>query len=192
MKKIINRGDGEYYFKRNELTKKILLTAAGIAGIAALLAVAVMAPNAVQIFKFFDGDKNKIKKGLKRLNQQKLIEIFEKDGEQMVKITEKGKQRILKYNFDELKIKRPKKWDGTWRIIAFDIPENRKRERDALRMKLKDLGAFKLQDSVFIHPFDCKNEIDFVAEFFNIRNYINYIEAKTIECDGKIKKIFNL
>jgi CRISPR-associated endonuclease Cas2 len=180
-------------FKKGELIKKILLTIAGISGMAALLTIAVIAPNAMPMFKLFNiGNKKNIKIAIKKLKQQKLVEIFDKDNETLIKITEKGKERILKYNFEEMKIKHPKKWDGLWRIIIFDIPEKYKRARDALRMKLKELGFLKLQDSVFIFPFACKNEIDFIAEIFNIRKYINYIEAKTVEEETKIKKHFNI
>ncbi len=180
-------------YKKGDLTKKILLAIAGITSVAALLTIAAIAPNAFQMLKLFDlGDKRKIKKRLKKLEEEKFVEIFDKDDETFIRITEKGKERILKYNLEEMKIKRPGKWDGFWRIIAFDIPEKHKKARDALRMKLKELGFLKLHDSVFIFPFHCKDEIDFIAEIFNIRKYINYIEAKTIENDWKLKNHFRI
>jgi len=42
-----------------------------------------------------------------------------------------GKKRILRYDLDNMKIKKPLKWDGYWRIVVFDIPEDEKR-REAL------------------------------------------------------------
>ena len=43
--------------------------------------------------------------------------------------------------------------------------------REALREKLKDLGLIKLQDSVWITPFPCEQEIDFIKNVFNLSDF---------------------
>ena len=112
----------------------------------------------------------------------------------MVEITEKGEKRVLRYKFDEMKIERPKKWDKYWRVIAFDIPEKYKRERDALTRKLKEMEFYPLQKSVFICPFECKNEFDFIGEVFSIRKFLRYFVAKEINTDDEkyLEKYYNL
>lgn len=104
----------------------------------------------------------------------------------------KGKKRILKYDLDNMKIKRPSRWDGYWRIVVFDIPEDEKKARSALRIKLKDLGFYPMQKSVFVHPYDCKNEIDFVVEIFEIKPYVRFIVAKDIDISLNLKHMFQL
>ena len=121
-----------------------------------------------------------------------MVKIYEKNGEDVVEITKNGKQKLLKYKFEEMKILRPKKWDGRWRVIIFDIPEKFKKARNALTKKIKDMEIYPLQKSVFVCPFNCKDEIDFVGEFFNIRRFICYIEADVIENDERIKRFYNL
>src|SRR3990167_2211250 len=64
------------------------------------------------------------------------------------------------------------KWDKKWRVVIFDIPEKSRMARDALRRKLKELEFRELQKSVFVHPYECKKEIDFIIEFFNLRHYV--------------------
>jgi len=91
-----------------------------------------------------------------------------------------------------MEIKNPKKWDGIWRIVIFDIQENEKTARNALRLKLKELGFYQLQKSVFIHPYPCLNEIQFIEEIFKVGSYINFIEAQKIEGDEWLKQKFNL
>ncbi|MCH7763134.1 MAG: hypothetical protein IIB95_05255, partial [Candidatus Marinimicrobia bacterium] len=72
-----------------------------------------------------------------------------------------------------------------WRIVIFDIPEKRKKARDAINLKLKELGFHPIQKSTFIFPYECRNEIDFVAEHFFVRKYINYIvDGVTITGNG--------
>ena len=89
-------------------------------------------------------------------------------------------------------IKKPRRWDGHWRIVLFDIPEKRRLGREALRSKLKQLGFYQLQKSCFIHPFECKSEIDFVCELFEVSPYVNFVVAKEIEGQTLLQKFFGL
>lgn len=133
-----------------------------------------------------------ISRAIYRLKKAKWIKTEEKEDKIFIKITEKGKQRIVKYKLEELKIKRPKKWDRKWRIVIFDIPEKRKLARNVLREKLRELGFLKIQKSVFIHPYDCQNEIDFIKEVYKISPYVQFILAETIDQEEKYLKQFSL
>ncbi len=70
-----------------------------------------------------------------------------------------------------------KSWDNKWRIIMFDIPEKRRKERNWLRNQLADFEYKLLQESVFIgkQPF----EKDFFEELVN-RNLYQYIRLLTV------------
>ena len=74
-----------------------------------------------------------------------------------------------------------KNWDGKWRIVMFDISEEKKIARRAVNHALKKLGCVQYQKSVFIIPFPCKTEIDFVGECFSVRNIIMLVLAEHIE-----------
>lgn len=173
---------------------KCILGALAVGGI---LAVVAIAPNSLQMLKLFGLGKKKYKtrsvyQALRRLKEQKLVEIKETEKETLISITENGKKRLLKYNFDEMAIKRPKHWDKKWRIVSFDIPEKRRVAREALRNKLRDLGFIMLQKSLFILPFPCKDEVDFVTEVFQIQKYVTYFEATSINVENKLKLDFDL
>jgi len=131
-------------------------------------------------------------KSLSFLNKRRLVSIAEKDGQPIITLSEEGKKRILQFNLDRMVIKRPMKWDGYWRVVLFDIPERKKRAREVLRSKLKQLGFFQLQKSCFIHPFDCKSEIDYISELFEVSPYVNFIVAQEIEGTAKLRAIFHL
>lgn len=47
-----------------------------------------------------------------------------------------------------------KSWDGFWRVLLFDIPEAKRKERDSLRRRLIKLGFGRLQDSTYLSPYD--------------------------------------
>ena len=131
-------------------------------------------------------------KSLSYLYRKRLVSVTEKEGQQILTLSEEGKKRILHFNLDKMVIKRPVKWDGYWRIVLFDIPERKKQARESLRSMLKQLGFHQLQKSCFVHPFDCKSEIDFISELFEVSPYVNYILAKEVEGIATLKKFFHL
>jgi DNA-binding transcriptional regulator PaaX len=181
-------------YSKGELPKEILK---GLA-LGGLIVASFALPNLPQIFSLF-GAKNyreryKINRTLQRFKNRKLINIYKKNGEDIVEITEIGKKNVLKYKFDNMRINRPKKWDGCWRVIIFDIPERYKNGRDALTKKLKEMELYPLQKSVFICPFKCRDEIIFIGEIFNIRKYIHYLVVKELdeESEFDLKQHYNL
>lgn len=130
---------------------------------------------------------------IKNLYKSKLVDIKENaDDSLTLVITNKGKNIALTYQIDDIKIPAMKRWDGKWRIVLFDIPEKHKKARDALSQALKNAGFFKFQKSVFIHPFECKNEVDFVIEFFDMRPYVRLVVATDIDNALDLKKQFDL
>ena len=138
-------------------------------------------------------NKQSLKRAIKRLYESRLVdEKQNKDDSVTLVLTENGKKKALTYQLDEMRIKKPEKWDRKWRVVLFDIPENRKKIREALRHHLKNLEFYEFQKSVFVHPFDCENEINFLIEFYNIRPYVRFILAETIDNELHLKKYFRL
>lgn len=182
---------------RGELAKEILLMIDAGAVIPAAFLMPVM-PKALKPLLRLLSKKCRAKrsegfiKSLYYLRRKRLVSITEKEGQQILTLSEDGKKRVFRFNLDQIAVKRPGRWDGYWRIIIFDIPERKKQGREALRSKLKQLGFHPLQKSCFIHPFDCKSEIDFISEIFEVSPYINFIVAKEIEGAMLLRKFFGL
>lgn len=130
---------------------------------------------------------------IKSLYRSRLIDAEDNSNSTTTLIlTERGKKKALTYQIDEIKIPPMKRWDHKWRMVLFDIPEHAKKARDALARALKSAGFIKFQKSVFIHPFECKNEVDFIIEFFNVRPYVRFITATEIDNELHLKNQFNL
>ena len=177
---------------KGELIKNILKNLA----IGGVLMSGFAMPNIVKLLDFFGAthtnERRKILKAVERMKQKKLVRIYEKNGREVIEITELGKKKVLSYDLENIKITRPKKWDGCWRIIIFDIPEKNKKARRALNFKLKNMEFFPLQKSVFVCPFECDDEVEFVVEFFGVKRHIRKILAKKIENDEFLKNFYNL
>lgn len=136
-----------------------------------------------------DIDRRALHWAIKNLYKSKLVDIKEnKDGTTTLVLTKNGKQKALKYNLENMKIPKMKKWDNKWRVVLFDIPETRKKIRDALRFHLRGLDFFEFQKSVFVHPYKCQNEIDYLIEFYNIRKYVRILTAENVDNESHLKK----
>ena len=107
-------------------------------------------------------DEEILRRKIKYLKKKKLIEIEDKGRETLIKITEDGRRRVLKYNFDNLDIAVPDHWDHKWRIIIYDISNLKKFAREAFRHKIRSLGFWPLQESVYLIPYPCENEVEYL------------------------------
>ncbi len=138
-------------------------------------------------------DRGELYHAIRRLYESKLINyVAHKDGSIEIVLSRGGQKAALRYKLDEMKIPETNHWDKKWRVILFDIPEKQKSLRDTLRMRLLQLGLIEFQKSVFIHPYECRNEMDFVIELYNARRFVRYIEASHIDNELHFKKKFGL
>ena len=127
------------------------------------------------------------------LYESRLIEAKENiDGTATLVLSENGRKRALTCRPIAMKIKPSEVWDQKWRIVLFDIPEHEREVRNALRDHLTRLGLRKLQQSVGITPFDCKNEIDFIVELLDIRKHVRFVVADYVDNEAYWKRIFRL
>lgn len=133
-----------------------------------------------------------LQRTLKRLESQKLVEVEYKESESQVKLTQNGHRKILKYSLDNLEINPPKHWDGKWRIIFYDIPKDHHHTRDVIRNTLNQLGFYKLQESVYIYPYSCFDQIEFLRQYYFLGSKIQYMLVEYIENHEAYKTYFNL
>lgn len=156
-----------------------------VLGLGALVVTAVALPGLpkalMEIHKSFkNANRKDFGRIIHRLNQQKMLSIKENGDNWIVEITEKGKRRLLEYDFENISLKARKR-DNKWRLIIFDIPEHRKGSREVFRKKLNELGFLRLQDSVFVSAFPCRNEIDFLCNFLGISDNVSLIVLDKFE-----------
>jgi len=145
-------------------------------------------------FKNKKFERNRFLRDLKSLQKRELVNYQEMDdGSVKIALSKKGKEIILRYQLDEIHLDKKKRWDRLWRMIVFDIPHDQKRARDALREKLVEWECYAIQKSVFITPYECEKEIDFICSVFGInRNNVLIFYVKNFEGEEKIKHYFSL
>lgn len=178
-------------FDKGEIADIVLSTLLAVG----VITIAIAAPNAVQIFKYFtpgnSSDRLRIKRAVSRLEHAGYIEQKETASGQFV-LTQKGREKAMRHALARMKIASQKTWDKKWRLIMFDIPEGKKQARRAMNLALKKLGCAQYQKSVFITPFPCEKEIGFVGESFAVRDNIRIVVAIEIEKADALKKHFRI
>lgn len=138
-------------------------------------------------------DKQYLYRIIREFYNERLVDWKEKDdGIITIILSESGKKRVLKYNIDKLQVKKPNKWDGKWRAVFFDVPEKKRKIRDAFRRKLRDLGFLEMQKSVFVYPHNCCDEINFIVEFFEARRFVRFAEMTNLTNEAQLKLHFGL
>ena len=170
-------------------TREAILSSLALAGV---VAIGILAPNTLQTLgKVVNrGNKSNIKSAAKSLAAKGLVRFDAKDN--TVEITNKGRSYLERVERVYSPITKPARWDRKWRIVIFDIPESRSKQRRHLGFILKKIGFYRLQDSVWVHPYDCEELITLIKTDFRMRKEVLYIIADKIENDAPLRLSFKL
>src|SRR3989344_3175473 len=134
--------------------------------------------------------KDDFEHAVKRLQKKNYIALTKTPDRWIVRLLKKGIKRRSKAQLDDLKLEQRANWDKKWRLFIFDIPEKYRYERDFVRKKLKTLGLYNIQRSVFAYHFDCRKELNLVAELLNIEPYTTYAEVSYFDIDKELRRYF--
>lgn len=91
------------------------------------------------------------------------IEKIVRNGESYLRLTNTAKNKLTRdFSFFSW---RQKKWDGLWRIVFYDVPEENKSAREKLQAKLCELGFGMAKESTYITPYDVAEDLrEFLVE----------------------------
>lgn len=112
-------------------------------------------------------------------------------GNVYLELTSQGK-RSLKRRFP---IFFKAKWDGTFMVVVFDVPEKIRRIRDDLREKLRELGFGKLQESVWISPYHFEDDLKEFLQDSGYEDFVFVMKAERIlgrDLKEKAEEIWSL
>ena len=178
--------------KRQDIQNAVLATIA----IAGLLAWTAVAPNTLQLLRYLPKEKWNLAYRARTAAGRMVVKGYaiwiEKDGKKFLRLTEVGRKALA---FEQAKValkNQKKKWDGRWRMVVFDIPERRRRVRIRLRAFMSEIGFVRLQDSVWVYPYDCEDYVALLKAELKIGKDVLYAIADTIEHDKRIRLHFKL
>src|SRR3989338_8430429 len=163
---------GRQKTRRKNITPFVL----GAVGGAGILGLAVVAPNvlgAMGKLGLMPGRRQKeiINRARDRLLKQGLL----RREHGFLRLTPKGPDKFRLLQARESAMTRPRRWDRRWRVLIFDIPAYSKSMRDKIRRAVESIGSVRLQDSVWVYPYDCEDLITLLKADFRIGKDILYM-----------------
>jgi CRISPR/Cas system-associated endoribonuclease Cas2 len=182
--------------RRRTNIQHVLLHTIAAAGI---LSVALLAPNALQVLKMFDKGKARrmdpkylFSSALNKLLMNHLIVIEETKHGKRVTLTEAGRYELARMVARKPDTRKHQRWDKHWRMVIYDIREERKYVRMQLQELLRVFGFFKLQNSVWVYPYDSESLVILLKADFKIGHEVLYLVVEKIENDAQLKEHFKL
>jgi len=159
-------------------------------GLGVLVVASFALPNlpiAIRSIEKMRGNKG-LQKLIKNLKNKNIIYL----GGEKIKLTKQGKKLLKEIYLSEIEIIKTKKWDGIWRLVSYDIPEKYKKSRNLFRLILERNNFYKIQESLWVNPYECKEEIAVLANDISITPYIIVLSTDHLPNQKEMEKYFGL
>jgi len=127
---------------------------------------------------FQPGESSSVSKSFEYAKKKFLENRQIKIDSDFLQLTSLGRKDLLK-QFPLLEW-RKKKWDGVWRVVMYDFPENKKSKRDSLRRLLKKLGFAQWQISVWVSPHPVIKELNDLLVEHELEDYCSVHESRRV------------
>lgn len=131
------------------------------------------------------------KRTIQRLCQRGMIKAIRQGSLTVYALTAKGRQHLSRIRLSEFRVEGAD-WDGKWRMLVFDIEEKTREDRNRLRKELRVQGFERLQDSVWVYPYECHEYVALLKTAFRLGDEVLYSIVEKLEGDGKLRKKFRL
>ncbi|MBI3103781.1 CRISPR-associated endonuclease Cas2 [Candidatus Daviesbacteria bacterium] len=121
-------------------------------------------------------NKSALSQALRILRENGFIEFLD-DQKLVGRLTDEGRAEAI---WAKIRVQ-DEPWDGKWRLVIFDIPEQRRIARDLLRSKLKQWGFINLQRSVWACKKNCTKQLKDFIKGVGIKEWVMVIESTDID-----------
>jgi DNA-binding transcriptional regulator PaaX len=179
-----------------EEKKELALKLLGVIVAVGFVSVAIVAPGIVTLAKPFRGkryiSKQQFSHAFRYSRQRGWLSIQQtKQGERLI-LTENGTRRVVRTEFGPDAIKRPKEWDGKWRVVIFDVPNKKKLAREVIRKTLRTMGFRQLQESVWVHPYPCEKVVHNLTALYEAGPFVRVLLVQRFDGEIEFMRKFNL
>ena len=176
--------------QKGMLTKVAL----GLLAVGGAMVVIALAPGIGAALKMIDPNPrkamDKLERAMRRLSKDGSIEA---GPGKRYRLTTFGTRKLARLQFNDLSFTKPKRpWDGRWRLVCFDIPETEQYVRRLFQSKLSELGFYRLQNSVFVYPYECGDFLALANRAFELQDHVRLVLAEKIDNEAKLLAFFRL
>ena len=186
---------GAHKKRRKGYIQQAILATVALSGVALVAAIAPNAPAALAKLPSIKRAqlRARYRTALGRLAALGYITFEKRDGKSYARITDTGHKRFaFELEKKKLDLSKKRRWNGRWRVVIFDVPERRRKTRDRLRILMQQLGFVRLQDSVWVFPYDCEDFMALLKAELKIGTAVLYMVVEEIENDKHLREHFGL
>lgn len=116
---------------------------------------------------------------IRSLKNRGYLNIKDLQNRKAIIFTPKGMDRLFDIKIKS--IERKQRLDKKWQMVLFDIPEDRRRDRDLFRKQLQYLGYKKLQKSIWVCPFDILKEIEQLIKRYKLDRFVRLLLVEEVK-----------
>jgi len=127
--------------------------------------------------------KYTVSRTIKNLLNGGFVESLLSDKKEYLRLTNIGKKKFLSGELVNGMLPIPATWDGFWRIIILDLPEDRKNEREAIRYLLKKAGFACIKNTVWVSPYPFEYFFTNIKKDLELTNEIIIIKTDSLDPD---------
>jgi DNA-binding transcriptional regulator PaaX len=124
-----------------------------------------------------------LSKAIYDLKSQGYLEEVESKAKKAYRLTPRGKLKIWQPKIE-------KEWDGSWRILMFDISNDSRRNK--FRTYIQELGFKIVQKSVWACPYDVSTEVEKLIDWFDLEESVDYLITRSVTKDSRLRSLFDL
>lgn len=130
----------------------------------------------IKLLEPFNHNEQAVRSAISRMSKQGWVVSRKETNKSYYSLTERGKKRMEEAAGRIYRIE-AEKWDGKWRMLLYNIPEEKRQIRDELRKELIWSGFGLLSNGVWITPNNLKNQINDIIDKYNIRECVHFFTA---------------
>ena len=133
----------------------------------------------IRLLANFDLSQQAVRSAISRMSRKGLIKMRRVGRRSYYSLTNKGRT-LLTEGATRIFKRKTNKWDGTWSIVTYSIPEKTRETRDIFRRELGWLGYGALSDATWISPYDMIREVSELAERLSIEDCVQIFSARQV------------
>jgi DNA-binding transcriptional regulator PaaX len=115
------------------------------------------------------------------LRRQGLVEVSKQGDKMILQPSVKGVHRLQRAQINGLFIRPQQRWDGTWRMVSYDIPARYTKQRRLFTAELHRLGFTLIKDSTWFHPYPCFDVISELVAYCGLNQFVMVAEIARLD-----------
>lgn len=125
----------------------------------------------------FGISKPAVRSAVSRMCRAGLLKGKSKGRKNYYALTPKG-HKLLTEGAQRIFERKEARWNGTWSIVNYSVPERQRKKRDALRRELAWMGYGAAGAGTMISPYDLSAEVIELAQRLGATDNIHVFEAR--------------